>query len=101
VRMRLSQDIAQRRAERAGEDEGRPEQERMRHPDAKIRSGDDCQRSSERECTAFVAEPRAVRDEIAESGTEGVGEENCEPIKRFSTAGGDVIDRNAAGYKAP
>jgi hypothetical protein len=70
VSARLVQEIADCRAERARQDEGRPEQSRARHVREEIQRRDDCEAGGEDERAAAIAEPGRGREKIAERGAE-------------------------------
>src|ERR1051326_3070922 len=68
---RLIEEIADGGAERAGEDERRPEERRGRDACAVIGDGDQDEQRTEEQRAATVAKPR-VRSPVAERSTEGL-----------------------------
>src|SRR5215469_14726059 len=90
----LIEEIADGGAERARQDEGRPEQEHARDIGPKIKRGDDGEPDSKDERAAFVAEAAVIGEPIAERGAERLRQGDGGPVEGLDPARRDGVDGN-------
>src|ERR1700704_1703577 len=84
---RLVEEIADGRTERAGQDEGDPEQQHARHVAPEIQAREHCQPDGEDQCAALVAEPRRIRHPVAKRGSESLRKGDRGPVEGFDLRG--------------
>jgi sugar phosphate permease len=93
---RLVEEVADRRAERPGQDESSPEQGRARDTGAVDQDHHQRQARREQHRTAAIAESPAavgVRHPVAERGAERLREQDREPVEQLGLARVEPLDR--------
>ena len=93
---RLGEVVADRGAERPGEDVGEPEGEDRVQLEAEVGDGDDRDRAGEDPGRGQVAEFELLGEEVAGRGAEGEGEEDRQPVEGLAPGGDDGVDREGA-----
>ena len=97
---RLRQHIAERRAERSGEDVGDPEGENRVRTEI-IRRRKDGDEPAERDDTDVEAEAERFGREVACRRAESECEQNCQPVKLLAARRDDSVDGERALNRVP
>ena len=79
--MRFGERVAERGAERPRENICRPKKNASGNLRRQVKNCHKGDQPGENQCAAFKAEPQIISCEIAERGTQRIGNENREPIK--------------------
>ena len=90
----LVEEIADGGAERAGQDEGRPEQQHTGHLRPEIEPGDNRERRAEETCSAKEAKPGIVRHPVAQRRAKRLRERDRHPVERLDLGRVDRVDRD-------
>ena len=100
MRDRLVEEIADHRTQRAGQDEGRPEQQRLGNARGVVRQCDQRERAAENARGPKVAE-RSVRHPVAQRSAQRLREGDRDPVEQLRLAGMDRGRRNPAERAVP
>ena len=92
----LVEEVADRCAERAGENESRPEERDVGDFGSVVEQGNDGERRAEDERAATIAQRRVVGDPVAERRAKRLREGDCRPVEGFGFGCGDGVDGNGA-----
>ena len=102
VGVRLGQGVADRGAERPGEDVRGPEQDRRRDPlHPEMQRGDDGQQHGKNECTLLESEPRGSRHEVAQGRPQRVRYQDRRPVEGLLAPGVNVFEADVADHPSP
>ena len=99
--LRRGEIVADRGAERAGEDVGEPEGEDRVQPQAEVQHGDHHDRPGEDAERRQVAEFELLGEEVPGGGAEREGEEDGQPVEGLPAGGEDRVDRERSLDRVP
>ena len=99
--VRLGKRVSQRCSERASENIRGPEEPRVRDFSEVVKKSDKSDQSGKHQGSPFETKACVIGREIAQSGTERIGNEDREPVEEFIRPRRNVLDRDTAGREAP
>jgi len=94
--MGLIEEVADHGAQRAGEDEGRPEEQSARDGGLPIKKRQKDQQTAENRSAPQITEIHGVGAPIPKSRSEGLGTHDCDPVEEFSLWSADRLDGHAS-----
>ena len=97
---RLRHEVADRGAQRTGEDVGEPEGEDRVQPESPG-DRDDADEPRAQQAGLEVADAQALGDQVADGGAQREGDQDREPVERLTAAGVDRVDRQGLLARVP
>jgi hypothetical protein len=98
---RLGQQVAEGRAEGAGEHEGEPEEQEARRPAEAVQQGERDEEPGDQGCALREADAEIVGEQVSRGGSQGVGDQEGEPVVQLCARAGDGLHADRALHPVP